>query len=861
MKTTPWFFLLLFATAPALRAGNGHGVSDAWDAEVRLSAAEGANSPGVGRKLAADSKKALHAVWTNQKGNTWDVYYARSFDGGVNWSAAQDIAGSPRPAISPNLAVGPDDALHVVWDDRRNGNKELYYTRSNDGGATWEAPKSVSGPSDFDAGSLCITVDTRNRVHVVWHYGNPDNEAPKAQAYYTRSLNGGQSFEPPRRLNTGEGHAAFPRFTVEGTNGDVLAIPWRDNRRAPDWDVYMAISTDGGASFVERTVVATADRDWDPDAKVDVHGIIHLTYTTFFIGTGHPATVSYARSADAAQSWSAPRVVSEPEARSELSSWAAGAGSALWLQYKDLRDADPPPGNNARSDLAVTHSLDGGFTWSPLEFVTDLGDIDMRYPSLAIGPDGVAHALWSDQRTGASQETVYFRRRVAPPLSVALYGVPLWREEGAAESGSAGYTGVAVANLSGTESTVVFTAMDGAGNLIGGAGTTNPAVRSLPPGQQLAVMGSQLWGAGLAGSAAPGWFKVESSTASVAGLALSFDGGLSVLDGADLPSSGLTAFVLPEIQEIGFTRIHVANPNTQTATVTFELVGSDGSLRATAATREIPGHGVFTVAIDELFPVAVAGDYIRASSTLPVVPGELLGESGKYMAALKGQDSAGGASTLYAPQYVAGGPTWRSTLSIVNLDSSPGSVTLEWLRDDGTAAGVPRVAPLQGRGKLSIADQNFFGAGTGTLTEGYLRIRSNGVRLAGAVVFGDVGRSAFATALPLVAPNNDTLIFGQFASNETYFTGLAMANPGSTAVSATIDVFNSAGQLLSTQVQTIEAGQRRSRLLTEWLPVLAEGNYNSGYIRVSSTGELAAFVVFGTHSLSVLSAVPAQSMP
>jgi hypothetical protein len=80
-------------------------------------------------------------------------------------------------------------------------------------------------------------------------------------------------------------------------------------------------------------------------------------------------------------------------------------------------------------------------------------------------------------------------------------------------------------------------------------------------------------------------------------------------------------------------------------------------------------------------------------------------------------------------------------------------------------------------------------------------------------------------------------------------------------VSATIDVFNSAGQLLATQVQTIEAGQRRSRLLTEWLPVLAEGNYNSGYIRVSSTGELAAFVVFGTHSLSVLSAVPAQSMP
>lgn len=228
-----------------------------------------------------------------------------------------------------------------------------------------------------------------------------------------RSTNGGSSFGARQKLNQGSGHAAFPRFSVAGASGNLLAIAWRDNRASPDWDVYLAVSTDGGQSFSERVGAATAQRDWDPEAIVDANGVIHLGIMTL-----QPpyASVDYRRSTDQGQSWSASVTLSEASSRFPF--WAPdNAHGVIWLFWKDERDFLTPncPGPERCADIAGKYSSDGGLTWSAQELVTDLGSVEVKFPALAVGPDGRPHALWSDRRAGPNVENLYLRSRLSTP--------------------------------------------------------------------------------------------------------------------------------------------------------------------------------------------------------------------------------------------------------------------------------------------------------------------------------------------------------------------------------------------------------------------------------------------------------------
>lgn len=386
-----------------------HGVHPMWNEEVQITNRTGFSSGVVGRNICVDSFNRIHVVWIYQSGSSFDVYYSRSVDGGATWSPPRDIVNSPLPATSPNIAVGPDNTLHLTWCDRRlGGNARVFYSRSFDAGANWETGRDISGATPLSAGPPLVSIDLRNRVHVAWHIGNPDTQQGIAQVYYCRSLNGGTTFQPPIRLNTNPNfHAAFPRFNVAGTSGDIIAIAWRDNRRAPDWDTYVAVSTNGGQAFTERIGRATQMKDWDPEAIVDWNGVIHLSYMTYRPQT---ITIDYVRSTDFGQTWSPEITLSE--ARSRFPFWVPDTRNhTLWLFWKDERDASPPPTTDWKSDVAGKFSLDGGRTWSRIEFATDLHDVELKFPGITSGPDGKVYLVWSDRRDGNDNEQLFFKSR------------------------------------------------------------------------------------------------------------------------------------------------------------------------------------------------------------------------------------------------------------------------------------------------------------------------------------------------------------------------------------------------------------------------------------------------------------------
>ncbi len=477
---------------------------------------------------------------------------------------------------------------------------------------------------------------------------------------------------------------------------------------------------------------------------------------------------------------------------------------------------------------------------------------------------------------GSSHAQTYSITTDTPAEATLYYPRLLSRRNDSESLDNSESTGIAVVNLGAEDAQLTVKSLEGGGLETTGAEMTNPVSMSLGSGEQIPIVDSQLFGSGISDSGTIRWMKIESTQPETAGFFLSFNDTLEVLDGADVSSATLSSFVLPEIlvpeaqtegdtkqaNEDGFTQIHVANPNRDAATVTFELYSSDGTLRQTVS-RRIEPNGSLAVSLLDLFEdsTPISSDYIVATSDQPVVPFELLGKTGVFVHGLNGQDATASGTTLYSPQYVVGGSTWRSVLSVVNLDSSSGNITFQFIGDDGTQIGAVRTLPIAANGKIYITDQTFFLDAGEVLTQGYVKVTSDGPSLAGSVVFGDQGLGQFSAALPLVSQLLDSMIFGQVASDVVYFTGAAILNPNEVAVTATIDVFDKEGDLVVTLTRVIAAGRRMSLLLTEYFPELEDRTISSGYIRITVDQGVASFALFGTNNLSVLSAVPPQVVP
>ncbi len=428
------------------------------------------------------------------------------------------------------------------------------------------------------------------------------------------------------------------------------------------------------------------------------------------------------------------------------------------------------------------------------------------------------------------------------------------------------YTSVALTNLDTGEATLTFTAYDVNGVQISGTGIANPVTKTLAPGQQMPLIDYQLFGDAIMNSDTQGWIQVGSSTMKLAGFFMTFDNELTYLDGADIPSTLPGTFVLPEISGQDFTEIQLTNPNSAAASVRLDLMKSDGSLQATSQQTIEAGGTVSADVFADLFPGVAAdpGSYLRVSASQGLLGYETTGRDSKDLTILAGQDAGGGASRLYSPQYAIGGP-WRSTLSVVNLDGTDGTLALKLISDLGMQIGATKFVNIAGGGKVYISDQAFFGdliAGNpGQIIQGYVEVTGLGLHLAGSVVFGDAQNGVFSSALPLVSTLQNSIIFSHVASNDQYYTGLAILNPNTVSAKATIDLYRSDGHLEASVTQSIPAGQRIARLLTEYFPVLVGQDWTSGYFRVTVDQGVACFALFGTTDYSVLSAIPAQPVP
>jgi hypothetical protein len=96
--------------------------------------------------------------------------------------------------LSPMASSGNN--LYIVWPDNKTGNWELFFTRSVDGGHTFDIPVNISNNTSFSANATIIAHE--NHVSISWW----DNKTGEIQPFVRSSHNNGESFENTLMLNT-----------------------------------------------------------------------------------------------------------------------------------------------------------------------------------------------------------------------------------------------------------------------------------------------------------------------------------------------------------------------------------------------------------------------------------------------------------------------------------------------------------------------------------------------------------------------------------------------------------------------------------------------------------------------------------
>ncbi len=204
--------------------------------------------------LAIDTAGRLYTAWTEYEGALW---FSRSDDQGATFTEPLHVAGDDRlPARGPALAVGPDDEVFLAWTVGEDQNADIHFARSTDRGTTFSEPVRLhEGSGHADAPKLAL--DGNGTLHLVYgeSRGGPET---RYRIRYTQSQDHGESFSEPVTLSDRIG-ANFLSLSVDGDGGVYVIWERFPTRSLRSRGLGYAVSRDGGATFSSPDVVPGTD--------------------------------------------------------------------------------------------------------------------------------------------------------------------------------------------------------------------------------------------------------------------------------------------------------------------------------------------------------------------------------------------------------------------------------------------------------------------------------------------------------------------------------------------------------------------------------------------------------------------------
>ena len=210
--------------------------------------------------LAAGDEHQLYAAWTDYDGNLW---FSRSTDSGKSFSGPLRVsaASHTQPARAPSLGVDGTGQIYLAWTIGEDERADIRIAVSGDHGRTFGEARPVLA-SGGHADAPKVVVDREGTLHLVYAE-SPTGPFARYRIIYSRSYDGGRTFEPPRELSDLENRrfssAGFPAIALD--DEDRIYVTWElfPRPRTRSQGLGFTYSADMGSTFAQPSVVRGSD--------------------------------------------------------------------------------------------------------------------------------------------------------------------------------------------------------------------------------------------------------------------------------------------------------------------------------------------------------------------------------------------------------------------------------------------------------------------------------------------------------------------------------------------------------------------------------------------------------------------------
>jgi hypothetical protein len=227
--------------------------------------------------IAVEKNGAIDVAWsyTTSMQDSTDIFVVRSPNGGKSWATSIDISNTPGVSSEPDIAVGPDNAIHVVWKDTTSGEKrpEIYYSVSRDNGTTWTNAEKVSELNGA-ASEPAIAVGRDGVVHVAWE----SKGATEGTSIIYYAHKDPKSWSKALDVSRSAHLCSHPDIAC-GPKGQIV-ICWADNSKSEDQsDVWLTIGNKQSVFDKPRNVSNTPDISKNPALVTDEVGRVAIVWS------------------------------------------------------------------------------------------------------------------------------------------------------------------------------------------------------------------------------------------------------------------------------------------------------------------------------------------------------------------------------------------------------------------------------------------------------------------------------------------------------------------------------------------------------------------------------------------------------
>ncbi|MDA3881149.1 MAG: BACON domain-containing carbohydrate-binding protein [Prolixibacteraceae bacterium] len=384
---------------------------------VRVNDVSNVNADLVGGRSMDVLNDSVYIVWSDTRNSEIpNIFFSKSIDGGQSFLPGVNII-PEGTHLWPSIAVDPDGVIYVAWNNV-SGTEEapiftIWFTKSVDGGQTFQTPIPLTNGNS----EVFPFIGTHNDNVYVFYTEGINFEC--ADYFLTRSTNKGANFETPVQVNDApcSGTINFDicnSMAIDDAGSIYLA--WVDGRRAEgNGDIYFSKSSDNGLNFSPNVMVNNINSDgadadqYLPAIAVGGTNSVYVGFVDLRLGADDWTNnrVYLSVSENGGTSFSPEVLLAGYDGFCKGFGLSASPDDKLSIAMFGVHGID--------WGLWLQESTDGGKNYTDPTKISDEVSISGGGVNIIRASNGYLNFSWTDDRTGDEEQEIYFSKTLTEP--------------------------------------------------------------------------------------------------------------------------------------------------------------------------------------------------------------------------------------------------------------------------------------------------------------------------------------------------------------------------------------------------------------------------------------------------------------